>query len=211
MTSPRFSADLLTQLGVTQWASRPAYFKKAASYDALKGSEALSLEKSAVVQQVQSPKQEAVSELVESPVSPEGETLTESKGVRTDASSLVEHGTLQVVLLGSGLNAIWEDDSRMEWQLWRNICQALNWSEEQVHFFDTDTLISDEALFATVEEIIGLGVESVLSMQVADHPLSEMLSEGVQLLEVDSLENMLSDPYAKKSFYQAALKLAVSP
>ncbi|WP_028487005.1 hypothetical protein [Thiomicrorhabdus chilensis] len=211
MTAPRLSADLLTQLGVTQWASRSAYFKKAASYDALQGGDASNLDKSVEVQPVQLPNQETVSEFVESSASSEGGTLTESKVLHTGASSLVEHGTLQVVLLGSGLNAIWEDDSRMEWQLWRNICQALNWSEEQVHFFDTDTLISDEALFAIVEEIIGLGAESVLSMQVADHPLSEMLSEGVQLLEVDSLENMLSDPYAKKSFYQAALKLAVSP
>lgn len=211
MTAPRFSANLLEQLGVTQWSSRPAYFDSHTPYDALKSGEVSNLEQSSVVKKAPNPKQRDVSEVSESPSSPAVATLAESKEVHTEASSFVEHGTSPVVLLGSGLNAIWEDDSRIEWQLWRNICQALNWSEEQVHFFDTDTLISDEALFSTVEEIIGFGVESVLSMQVADHPLSEMLSEGVQLLEVDSLESLLSDPYAKKSFYEAALKLAVSP
>lgn len=212
MSTPRFSANLLEQLGVTQWSTRPAYFENHAIHDDLKVSAAESQAVQGKVHQQDSGRScesgKGEAEVSESSVSPAIGKLSEYQGAQADQSEFVANQPVQVVLVGSGLNAVWEDDSRLEWRLWRNICLALNWSEERVHYFDTDTLISDEALFATVEEIIGLGVESVLSMQ-ADHPLSEMLSEGVQVLEVDTFEELLSDPYAKKSFYQAALKLAV--
>ena len=110
--------------------------------------------------------------------------------------------TCHLVLIGAGLNAVWQNESTLDWQLLQNICQALNWPIENFSFFDTDLLISDASIFATMEEIIEIGVEWVLSMD-SEHPISEPLSEGVQVIDVPSLEQMLCDPYAKQSFFQS--------
>lgn len=111
-----------------------------------------------------------------------------------------------LVLIGSGLNAIWENDELPEWQLWLNICRAFGWSEEQVSYYDTDVLSSEEAVFTTVEEIMAFDVEQVLSM-APDHVLSEQLAEGFAVLTVPSLNEMLADPYVKRDFYETLMRV----
>lgn len=110
-----------------------------------------------------------------------------------------------LVLIGSGLNAIWENDELPEWQLWLNICRAFGWSEEQVSYYDTEVLSSEEAVFTTLEEIMAFDVEQVLSM-APDHALSEQLAEGFAVLAVPSLSEMLADPYAKRDFYETLMR-----
>jgi hypothetical protein len=83
---------------------------------------------------------------------------------------------------------------------------VLDWAEEQVLFFDTDTLSTEEAMYATMEEVIESGVDTVLSMHW-EHPFNEMLAEGVRVLEVADLTTMLQDPHAKQAFYRVALEL----
>lgn len=111
-----------------------------------------------------------------------------------------------VVVIGHGLQSFWQDDESLEWQLWLNIMHAFNWHEEQVLFIDSELLTTEEQAFASVEEIIDMGAERLLSMDL-EHSINDMLSEGVEILAVPDLDAMLSDPYAKKSFYQQALKL----
>ncbi|WP_173273160.1 hypothetical protein [Thiosulfatimonas sediminis] len=111
-----------------------------------------------------------------------------------------------VVLIGYGLHAFWQDEQALEWRLWVNIMQAFGWQEEQVVFVDSALLMSDDQVFASVEEVIGMGIERLLSMDEG-HPINETLSEGVEILTVPNFEALLGDPYAKKSFYQQALKL----
>jgi hypothetical protein len=121
-------------------------------------------------------------------------------------SKLVEPQGNEIVLLGGGLDAIWLNEESLEWQLWQNIMQAFGWDESQVVFYDTEHLASEEMVFSTMEEVIELGVDWVLTMD-AEHIISEQLAEGVQVVEVPDLDLMLSDPYAKQSFYQTVIAL----
>ena len=123
----------------------------------------------------------------------------------TSPLTKAEHQENALVLLGSGLDSIWENEDELAWQLWQNIAQALGWQDKSVVFYDLDCLVSDDALINTMEEVIDLSVDWVLSMQ-AEHILCEQLSEGVQVIEVPDLESMLSDPYAKQMFYQTVVQ-----
>ncbi len=111
-----------------------------------------------------------------------------------------------VVVLGAGLDDIWQNDTQQGWLLWQNIMTVFGWDEAQVAFFDTAHLVSEEMIFATVEEVIELGVDWVLTMD-AEHELSEMLQEGVQVVSVPDIELMLMDPYAKQTFYTTVVSL----
>jgi hypothetical protein len=111
-----------------------------------------------------------------------------------------------IVVLGAGLDGFWQNEETQAWQLWQNIMLAFDWDESQMIFFDTTHLVSDEMIFTTMEEVIDLGVDWVLTMD-EDHPISEQLVEGVHVVSVPDLESMLSDPYAKQSFYHAVLAL----
>ncbi len=113
-----------------------------------------------------------------------------------------------IVVLGAGLDAVWQNEDTQAWQLWQNIMLAFDWDESQMVFFDTTHLVSDEMVFTTMEEVIDLGVDWVLTMDET-HPISEQLVEGVHVVSVPDLESMLSDPYAKQSFYHAVIELNV--
>lgn len=197
MAMPKFSADLFEQMGGTSWVARPGYFENRADPHRAAGVNAEESQESSDAESFALDSSEAS---VES--SPEFSAAVEKSPVQ-------EQESIGLVLVGSGLNSIWEDDSRQEWQLWLNICEALGWQEEQVAYYDTDALISEEMLFSTMEEIVESGVERVLSMQ-PDSELSEQLSEGLQVVEVPTLHDMLVDPYAKQSFYQSVM-VARSP
>ncbi|VAW48747.1 hypothetical protein MNBD_GAMMA04-431 [hydrothermal vent metagenome] len=109
-----------------------------------------------------------------------------------------------VVVLGQGLDDVWQNESQQAWLLWQNIVQVFDWEDAQIVFFDTAHLASEEVNFTTMEEIIELGVDWVLSMD-EEHALSEMLQEGVQVVQVPDLESMLMDPYAKQVFYNTVV------
>ncbi|GKT11712.1 MAG: hypothetical protein ISEC1_P0681 [Thiomicrorhabdus sp.] len=111
---------------------------------------------------------------------------------------------VSVVVLGSGLDSVWQNEENIAWLLWQNIMHAFNWGESSVVFFDTANLVSEDMVFETMEEIIELGVEQVFTMD-EEHLISEQLQEGVQVISVPDLESMLSDPYAKQSFYQSVM------
>jgi len=193
-----FSTGLFKQIGGTTYLSRPAYFQNNdfSSSNSLEPNVEIVLEQDVACStsdiKVQSEKVTSPAVYLEEP---------NLAGLSTDK--------LSFVMLGSGLNSIWEDESKSEWLLLQNICQAFGLSEDQLSFFDTDGLISEEAIFSTMEEIIDLGVEWVLSMD-SEHPITEQLAEGVQVIEVPSLELMLYDPYAKQSFYQSVSPLITS-
>jgi len=196
MSAIKFSTGLFEQLGATTYVTRPAYFQKH--------------DYSGSVKQLEDP----------TVVSPDMPVMDSEKPIDNDSVSSVESTELvessarmkqavSIVLIGAGLNSIWEDESKLEWQLLQNISQAFGWSEDEIGFYDTDALISEEAVFATMEEVIDFGVEWVLSMD-SEHVITEQLSEGVQVVEVPDLEQMLSDPYAKQSFYQSVSPLVLS-
>lgn len=126
-----------------------------------------------------------------------------------NATLLPENNRSNIVVVGAGLDAVWQNDETQAWQLWQNIMQAFDWDESRMTFFDTSHLVSDEVIFTTMEEIIELGVDWVLTMD-DEHPISEQLVEGVHVVSVPDLESMLSDPYAKQSFYHSVVELSPS-
>lgn len=127
--------------------------------------------------------------------------------VAEQATSVHNEQKASIVVLGKGLDAIWENEDELAWRLWQNIMFALGWQDKNVIFYDLDCLVSEDALFHTMEEIIDLSVDWVMTME-PEHELSEQLSEGVQVVEVPDLESMLSDAYAKQHFYSSVLKFA---
>ena len=141
---------------------------------------------------------------------PSGKVLERRAGLVEESSAdygqvkEVQSEAISIVVLGSGLDSVWQNESNQAWLLWQNIMQAFDWDESSVLFFDTANLVSEEMVFETMEEIIELGVEWVLTMD-EEHAISEQLVEGVQVVSVPDLELMLSDAYSKQSFYHSVM------
>lgn len=172
MPKTSVSIQVFNQMGGTCWVSRPGYFQTPCG-----------LEQAQLVESVN---------LVE--VAPNSETSLLSNLANTVTELPA------VVLFGAGLDGLWQDESALGWRLWQNIMLAFGWDESQIVFFDTEHLVSEEMMFSTVEEVINLGVEWVLSMDDA-HEINEQLVEGVLVVNVPSIELMLSDARAKQLFY----------
>ncbi len=119
-----------------------------------------------------------------------------------ESSGVLPH----IVVLGVNLDTIWQDETHLAWQLWQNIMLAFNWDESQIVFFDTQHLVEEEGMLSTIEEVIELGVDWVLCMD-DEHPIVDLLQEGVQTVSVPDLELMLFDPYAKQTFYRTLTPL----
>lgn len=186
MASPKFSAGLFEQLGGASWQLRlncQGAFQQACSEEAGSDTDA-----------------SAVEPIEHSSLQVEESRSADESMFQAVSNEAVSH---ELILIGGGLHGFWEDESRLEWQLWSQIGEALGWTQE-IRFFDTEVLTTEEGIYASFEEILASGAEQILTMDV-DHSLSQQLAEGMALIEVPTLEEMLSDPYAKRSFYQAVL------
>lgn len=191
----KFSSDLFVQLGGQLWQTRPAEFWPQ-SNTALRAQHAAP--ERAVAAQI-------ASETASQTAMLENQVSSAQPLISAPVSGAQPSHPACLVLIGSELNAIWENDDALEWPLWLNICRAFGWPEEQVSYFDTDVLSSDEAVFTTLEEILALDVSQVVSM-VPEHALAEQLAEGLLVLTVPSLGEMLADPYAKHRFYETLMR-----
>lgn len=179
MNSPFISANVLNTLGLPVWQSRPGQFL--------------------VTQKPEEP--DLSNYVVSDDNQSDGIQVEEVSSPVNYASSLAENEFQKVfIFLGAGLNTIWQNEDRSEWQLFLNILSAFNLSEEQVRFFDTSQLVTEEAIFATLDEIIELGVEQVFAFDETG-PLLQELSEGAQIVVMPSFEDLLSSPHAKRDFY----------
>jgi len=196
MTDTKFSSELFTQIGGSNWVTRPGYFNSPEPV------------KPPVNDQLVNPFVEAAVELDEKPDIAEVDRVNLHEELTADVSQAktAVHVENAVVVIGAGLDSIWQNEESLAWRLWQNIMLAFEWDETQVVFFDTEHVASDEMIFTTMEEIIDLGVEWVLTMD-REHPIVEQLSEGVSVIEVPGFDDMLSDAYAKKSFYHSVVNL----
>lgn len=203
MANIHFSEDLFNQIGGTNWITRPGKFKKEPLKNSVieqeknslpKESEQVALEPELTTQNLQS----GVVNGIPNGMSVNAEDLDSvSKGVLP---------VMPIVVVGAGLESIWQNEESPAWLLWQNIMKAFEWDENYVEFFDTELIVTEDAIFSTIEEIIELGVEWVLSMD-EEHEISEQLSEGVHVVSVPEFELMLSDPYAKQSFYHSIISI----
>ena len=213
MSKVDFSAALFEQMGGVNWQARPDIFPEQPVLDNRSSSESLEITP------------ERMSDLdVNAEISEEqvvlqassSQGLMQPEQIKVEESIKVEEPTAEylsepkqelgssIVLLGAGLDGIWQNEESTAWQLWQNIMLAFQWDESNVVFFDTSNIVSEDAIFSTIEEVIDLGVEWVLTMD-EEHTISEQLVEGVHVVTVPDLELMLSDPYSKQSFYQSVM------
>lgn len=184
-----FDEAFLAQLGVQPWQLRSGAEIKAPKP---KPKEPLQEEATLPVVEVVAEQLEETSELVE-----------------VDSVQSPKADILPFILIGEGLDAIWQDETQVEWALLENIAQALSWDMEKLHYFDTAHIVSEEAIYATLEEVMEMDINLVLSMS-ADSSLSEYLQEGLQVLDLPSLSDMLADPYAKKQTYSTLMQAGLA-
>jgi hypothetical protein len=189
------SVNVFNQIGGTYWVSRPGYFEASLASRSAPEPEPYpdtKVEHSSV----HLPKTVAKPSVMVEPLLKRDALLPPSLAEALPALPAMP----AIVLIGAGLDGLWQDESALGWRLWQNIMLAFGWDETQTVFFDTEHLASEEMMFSTVEEVINLGVEWVLSMDDA-HEINEQLVEGVMVVNVPSLELMLSDARAKQLFY----------
>ena len=213
MSKVQFSTDLFEQLGGTNWVTRPGnFFETNDSANDLMSdpeespdSSVLANDEPSVIEPVGSvhSASELQSEHVHQPAELSSQVFEPEAESKLKVASHINNA---VVLVGPGLEKIWQNEDDLAWQLWQNIMKAFSWDESQVVFFDTELLVTEDMIFSTMEEVIDLGVEWVLTMDDT-HEISEQLAEGVHVVSVPEFESMLSDPYSKQSFYHSVVSL----
>ncbi len=178
-------ADFLNTLGLTTWQARPGYFAKSVTRMG-----------------------PAANSIVT-----EGEEMTAAPNTEPEVNSVVSEAEMAsapvetpaskaaFVLVGAGLDDIWQNESAVQWVLMLNILKAFGLSEEQLRFFDTAHAVTDEAVFASIEEVIDLGVETVFAFEESS-PLIEQLEEGLQVVFLPSLDDMMQRGQAKRETFE---------
>lgn len=209
MSKVQFSTDLFEQLGGTNWVTRPGNFFEAndsvSEPEESSVSSALLNDEQGVIETIESVP--TASELQSEHIPQSAEVSSQVFEPEAEPKlKVVSHINNAVVLIGPGLEKIWQNEDDLAWQLWQNIMKAFSWDESQIVFFDTELLVTEDMIFSTMEEVIDLGVEWVLTMDES-HEISEQLAEGVHVVSVPEFESMLSDPYSKQSFYHSVVSL----
>ncbi len=116
-------------------------------------------------------------------------------------------GRMQWIWVGQGVSQVWQQPDQLAWRLWLNILTAFQLSAEQTQFFDTAQLHDETAWMQCAEQVMAAGLDFVfVSEEVIEHPAVAYLAEGVEVVEVPSLERMLEEPQAKQQFYQKAVE-----
>lgn len=203
MANIHFSTDLFDQIGGTNWITRPGKFEKESLENMVNDLNNRQLQDK--TEEIDSAvKYEEQNLHTDIPINDSSEILSENEDALLISKSVLP--IMPIVVIGAGLESIWQNEESLAWQLWQNIMKAFEWDEAHVVFFDTELIVTEDAIFSTMEEVIELGVEWVLSMD-EEHEISEQLSEGVQVVSVPEFELMLSDPYAKQSFYHSIIAL----
>lgn len=176
----------MNTLGLMAWQARPGYFSKSAP-----------AAEPSTSPQSSGPGFEATA--VDAP---------ENLGVGMGATSdLVQNEAplsvtkVAFVLVGAGLDDVWQNEASVQWALMLNILKAFQLSEEPLRFFDTAHAVTDDAVFASIEEVIDLGVETVFAFE-ENSPLIEQLEEGLQVVFLPSLDEMLQRPQAKRETFE---------
>lgn len=176
MMTARISPENWRDLGITQWITRPGF-------------QTVSAEEA--VQTVQ-----AQSEIGAG----QAEQADQTDAIQPSEESLVNQPKTQRpswVLIGAGLASIWQKDNDQAWLLWNNIIHYHLDSVEQVLFYDTDQILSEDAGFDVIEELIEREIETVFSMD-PEHELHQQLAESINLITLPSFEQMLEQPQLKR-------------
>ncbi|MBD3820642.1 MAG: hypothetical protein IE914_00035 [Thiotrichales bacterium] len=190
MSKTTLDPSLLEQLGIVNWRMHTqfAHSPDATVYESANQKQAAVVEENP--QPAYSASENSVEQMVSEVVEPKA-----SKALPSGNQSKTE-----LVFVGVGLEQVWQNEESPAWRLMLNILNALEISEEDVLYFDTGLLHTEDAIWMTLEEIIDTGVEQVFSFD-EEGLLNEALSEGLQVEILPSLDAMLMQGYAKKQGY----------
>lgn len=184
-----FSEALLAQIGIQPWQAKPGI-----DFFATSDADALGSDKVSSNEETPSASFEVLN--VEPEVIEQDETLESSKPFEP----LSLKSDLPFILIGADLDSIWQNETTLEWQLLQNMARIFVWDLENLHYYDTRHLVSEDAIFATLEEVMELQVDWVVSMD-SESLLAEHLEEGLQVIRIPGLAELLSDAYAKKDCF----------
>ncbi|MPQ75615.1 hypothetical protein [Hydrogenovibrio sp. JE_KL2] len=190
MSKTTLDPSLLEQLGIVNWRMHTqfAHSHETTVYESVNQNQAATVEENP--QPAYSVSENSVEQMVSEVVEPEA-----SEALPSENQSKTE-----LVFVGVGLEQVWQNEESPAWRLMLNILNALEISEEDVLYFDTGLLHTEDAIWMTLEEIIDTGVEQVFSFD-EEGLLNEALSEGLQVEILPSLDAMLMQGYAKKQGY----------
>lgn len=190
MSKTTLDPSLLEQLGIVNWRMHAqfAHSHETTVYESANQNQAAAVEENP--QPAYSASENSVEQMVSEVVEPKA-----SKALPSGNQSKTE-----LVFVGVGLEQVWQNEESPAWRLMLNILNALEISEEDVLYFDTGLLHTEDAIWMTLEEIIDTGVEQVFSFD-EEGLLNEALSEGLQVEILPSLDAMLMQGYAKKQGY----------
>lgn len=190
MNKASFDSSLLEQLGLTNWHMHTRF-----SHSDVLAQEA--------IQETQPLSAEAESALEQTEFYSEENSLHETLVVQEEAAAMdgvQAVNKVALVIVGLGLEQVWQNEENPAWRLMLNILNALDLQEDDVLYFDTGLLHTEDAIWMTLEEIIETGVEVVFSFD-QESMLNEALAEGLQVEVLPSLDEMLQQGYAKKQTY----------
>lgn len=219
--TPQFSAEFLEQLGIPTWSENPEFFHRPVEINAASSeiesmddnvSQTSDVDQGAAVNGESNHYQSATTE--NSAGHSAQKSVYKSPVVSEESSEMVQSSSTQLssvqaarVFIASGVDEIWQNEESLAWQLWENILLAFGWQESEVEFFDAATMVTEESLFDCMEAVMELPIDQVFVM-VDEHPIIEMLQEGLEVVQLPSLDEMLDDPYAKQRFYQSVIQYA---
>jgi hypothetical protein len=205
--------QVLTQLGLVLYQPKAGFFD---AKEAVEEESANALEFNATVQMdepaIPSPAKEVVQ--ISSEILPENAKIPSpaieekpNEAEHVESATLEEVGAVVAALfLAEGLSAVWQKEASPEWRLWRNICRAFHWPVEVTQGVDLAALQTEAAIEQAFEQFLAQDIHQVLVTETAlQHPLTQLLSEGFELLVVPSLTQMLQNALAKQQFYAAVV------
>lgn len=197
--SVKFSSELLSQLGGQVWQSNPQFFAEQTA------SACRPVEKDETA--ILKPPSSQFTQLINAKTDSTPKSHDAVVEVAKDPKNLENSSTLEAakVFIANGIDEIWQNEDVLAWRLWENIQSAFGWGDDSVHFFDASTMVSEDSLMACLEEVMALPIEQVYVM-LDEHPIMKMLAEGLEVVELPSLDQMLDDPYAKQQFYQTIVQ-----
>jgi hypothetical protein len=108
-----------------------------------------------------------------------------------------------VVVIGSGLEEVWQNEASEAWLLWQNITQAFGW-EGEPWFVDTHQWYSEEAAMVSLQELEQEGVKQVIVL--GDQESLDYLYEFADVILLPDFDELLNDPFSKKYFFQTCLE-----
>lgn len=187
------TTSFINALGLTVWQAKPNFASnhlvdetlrpKASQLASTHVEEALKMpEKSAVPSAMQSTNEPLV-------VSPSDEVVSMSSS------------SASFVLVGSGLQSIWQQSGSVQWRLLVNIVTALGLPIESLRVFDPTQITTEADVQDCIDVVIDLGVERVFAFE-ENSLLIASLEEGVQVVFLPSLHEMTQRPEAKQEAFE---------